>query len=166
MKIKIRIPQDIFIEMMGDLKRPHSFAYERVGFIFSKMESISRNSCVFLVCSYKKVRDDWYIPDEEVGARINAASIHDVCQHILDTSYSCFHVHLHEFPGQARFSYTDIKDQTRLIHGFTNLNPNIPHGQLLFTPNHAKARILMRNKRIELVDDIVVVGLPMRFYNV
>lgn len=33
--IKIRIPKSIYLGMLGDLRRLHSFAFERVGFAYA-----------------------------------------------------------------------------------------------------------------------------------
>jgi proteasome lid subunit RPN8/RPN11 len=44
MKIKLKIPQQIYSEMLGDLKREHPFAHERVGFLFTSSKQIDASS--------------------------------------------------------------------------------------------------------------------------
>jgi hypothetical protein len=127
-------------EMRADLRRPHAFAHERVGFLCCRQ---SRVPSGHLLLGYRFVvlDDDRYVPDEGVGARFDAAAIRSGMQMALTENASVFHVHLHDHVGPPRMSLVDTEEMQELMPCFVNVCPNRMHGALVLSANRAYARI-------------------------
>jgi hypothetical protein len=69
--IQIRMTNETYQEIRGDLGRPHPHAWERVGFAFVRPSGDSN----VVVTGYEAVLDEHYIVDNTVGARINHKAI-------------------------------------------------------------------------------------------
>src|SRR3712207_8699096 len=96
----IRLNSALYEHMLGDLRRPHEHAYERVGFVSAKTANISGEHALVLLTEYRPVLDEHYIPDPYSGARINSAAIREAMQRALDTGGGVFHAQIHEGPGK------------------------------------------------------------------
>ena len=57
MTVKLRIPKMLHDEMLVDLRRPHAFAFERVGFMYCKQSSL-RNGRLLLAYKYRPIEDE------------------------------------------------------------------------------------------------------------
>src|SRR5215207_3980405 len=96
MNVTIRLTRELFELIKADLLRPHSYAAERVGFIFGKLGNQgSEEGRLILLSEYRPVEDGDYEDTWEAGARINSAAIRSAMQSVLDTGCGAFHVHLH-----------------------------------------------------------------------
>ena len=73
-KLKLKIPKAIYDEVLADLKRPHPFAYERVGFLSTAVSVSELKEPIVLVTEYQTIPNENYINDKKVGARINSGS--------------------------------------------------------------------------------------------
>src|SRR5689334_4714517 len=96
--VNVKMMADVRDQVLADLRRPHPFASERVGFLSSVGGNRDgANRLVFLV-KYLPVPDRCYIEDPDVGARIDSTAIHSAMQHVLDNpGTGIFHVHLHDW---------------------------------------------------------------------
>jgi hypothetical protein len=138
--ITVRINNTLFSEMVGDLRRPHEFAHERVGFMFCHQSPL-RSGNLLLAYNYKPIRDDQYLEDRTVGARFDGSCIREAMQTSLTEGCSVFHVHLHEHEGQPRFSGVDTREMQQIMPCFVNLRPDRVHGALVLSLDSAFARV-------------------------
>ena len=137
--ITLRINNTLFSEMVDDLRRPHEYAYERVGFMFCRQSSL-RSGNLLLAYAYKPIRDDQYLEDSTVGARFDGSCIREAMQTALTEGCSVFHVHLHEHKGLPRFSGIDTREMQQIMPCFVNLRPDRLHGALVLSLDSAFAR--------------------------
>jgi hypothetical protein len=146
------------------LRRPHAFAYERVGFILCKQTSVPSG---FLLLAYKyiEISDDQYIEDHTVGAKFDSSAIRDGMQAALSESAAALHVHLHDHVGQPHMSRTDIREMQALMPCFVNLCPERVHGALVFSVDAAVAKVWGTDlpPKGNLVSKITSVGASIRF---
>ncbi|HSD08862.1 hypothetical protein [Flavobacterium sp.] len=123
--LKFRIPEELHKKMLSDLKRPHPFAYERVGFLFAKTVKLSSDVTLVIAIDYLPVNDNDYINDEEVGAKINSNAIRVAMQGVFEKDCGCFHVHLHDHSGRPSPSFTDAKSLPGIVKSLNNIAQNI-----------------------------------------
>jgi hypothetical protein len=67
MNIRFKITSALLASIRIDLRRPHAFAHERVGFISAGMSAVGGELLV-LTRAYRPVLDGDYLPDSTVGA--------------------------------------------------------------------------------------------------
>lgn len=162
--IQLRIPQVLYEKMLEDLRRPHHFAYERVGFLSTKSLSLLDNTLLIIATAYKPVEDADYIDDSTVGAKINSNAIRKTMQDILDNGGGTFHVHLHEHDGIPSPSLTDLESLPELIDSFSNVTPEQAHGILILSNDSFYVDIkLKRHKKLYHANAISVIGHPFLF---
>jgi len=130
--VNLRIPQKLLDAMVVDLRRPHPFAFERVGFMYCKQSSL-RNGRLLLAYKYQPIEDEQYIQDDTVGARFDSSSIRAAMQTALSEGVSTFHVHLHGHSGVPRFSRIDTEEMQALMPCFVNVCPDRCHGALVLS---------------------------------
>lgn len=140
MTVTIRIRQDLVDAMLVDLRRPHEFAHERVGFMYCRQSALSSGP-LLLAYAYEPIHDDQYISDDSVGARFDSSSIRHAMQRALQDEIAVLHVHLHNHAGQPGFSRTDAREMQALMPCFVNVQPQRVHGALVLSLNSAAARI-------------------------
>jgi hypothetical protein len=138
--ITLRISHNLFEEMLRDLRRPHEYASERVGFMHCRQSSL-RSGSLLLAHKYQPIRDDQYLEDASVGARFDGSSIREAMQTALTEATSVFHVHLHEQRGQPRFSGIDRREMRKIMPCFVNLCPERVHGALVLSADSAFANV-------------------------
>lgn len=161
-KIRIRIPKAIYQEMLSDLKRPHQYAYERVGFVFARTEEILGDTTLVLLNKYVPVNDKDYIEDDTVGAKINSPAIRKAMQYALDNDCGCFHVHMHEHKGNPSPSFTDKKGLPGVVDSLANVSPNQANGFLILSENSFYASVIIAEKKYSLKPELIsVIGYPM-----
>jgi molybdopterin/thiamine biosynthesis adenylyltransferase len=163
-KLKLKIPKKIYDEVLADLKRPHPFAYERVGFLSTAISVSEMNEPIIIVTQYHKLSDSDYIKDKSVGARINSESIVEAQQRIYDTGNGCLHVHLHTHNGATHPSSTDSNELPRVVESFCNVDSNIANGILIFSNDSAYAAIKLNGIDYFIEPEIIsVIGYPLKF---
>src|SRR5262249_6328674 len=104
--IHIRLTQHVHDLAREDLRRPHPFAAERVGFLFGRLDTSAEGPMVLLT-AYAPLADERYIPDPNVGARIDSQAIRDAMQRVIRGRECAFHTHWHGWPGPPSFSPAD-----------------------------------------------------------
>ncbi len=93
MKIQVRIARQLYNRIMADMGRPHSFAYERIGFCRARIGNENSSNPIIFLTEYWSVPDDQYIADEYAGARINSEAIRNALQSSLSDDVGIFHIH-------------------------------------------------------------------------
>lgn len=156
----LKIPRQIYQAMMADLVRPHSFAFERIGFCRVRIGNRDADTRLIFVVDYWPVQDDQYIPDDFAGARINSHAIRAALQTAMNTGDGVLHVHMHDFPGLPGFSLMDREEIPRIVKSLTFANADAPHGMLLLGRDLAAAEVIMPGANMLGVDRISVVGHP------
>ena len=167
MTVEMRMTRTLYNQMLADLERRHGFAAERIGFLSAKMGHISEGKLLVLFTRYFAVPDNNYVPDPDVGARINGTAIRTVMQRILDSKEGAFHVHLHShlFNNCLGFSRTDLSELTRLIPSFQAVGPTVAHGALLLGGGKCLgAAWLPKCKGPVKVSKISIQGYPVALY--
>ena len=160
--IRLRIPRLSCEHMRRDLGRPHRVAAERIGFARVAVGTVNSGS-LLLLTSYWAVPDEQYVDDPYVGARINSTAIRHAMQDVLSGggAYGLFHVHLHPRKGRTGLSKTDVAEIPKLVSSFRNVGPEIPHGLIVLTPDHALAFALLPGAdKLVQVGKITIVGYP------
>lgn len=165
-EVILKISKALYDQIKIDLQRPHAHAYERIGFIGTKHKRLSNGTIIIFAVDYLSVEDEYYIEDEEVGARINSDAIRIAMQYVLDSGNGCFHVHLHELSDSLpEFSEIDLVDNPEIVKSLSYVNRNQVHGMLVIGNNHSNAMVKLPGAEfgLETVTKIVVVGYPMNF---
>jgi molybdopterin/thiamine biosynthesis adenylyltransferase len=160
--IRLRIPQALHQLMLDDLRRPHSFADERVGFLHSTSKVLADGTVLVIATEYNRVNDEHYIEDDQVGAKINSAAIRAAMQRSLEKQGGCFHVHLHDHGGRPGPSRTDSNSLPSLVESLGNIAPNQANGFLILSQSSFWASIKIPGEKELLQPEVVsVVGKPM-----
>jgi len=164
MNITLRIPGRLKGMVLNDLRRPHAFAHERVGFLCCKQASVPSGH-LLLAYKYVPIKDEQYIEDHSVGAKFDSSAIRDAMQLALTEGVAMLHVHLHDHVGEPRMSGTDIREMQALMPCFVNLCPERVHGALVLSMDAAVAKVWGTKLPDEgaPVSKITSVGATIRF---
>lgn len=141
MLIHIKMTKNVYQRMRADLKRPHDFAYERVGFIFARKGNADQDTLLVLATDYSPVLDAHYLDDPAVGAKINSSAIRSVMERAYSTKECILHVHQHGHSGVPRFSRVDRVEYNKMIPSFHNIGGDVVHGALVFSLDSASGLI-------------------------
>lgn len=162
MKVLFKITARLLHEVKAQLERPHAFAFERVGFLVCRPGLLEHGGMVVLSHALQDVADEDYIDDSTVGAMMGPDAIRKALQFSYNEEASMFHVHLHSHRGRPRFSHTDERETARFVPDFWNVQPDLPHGAVVFSEDSAygKCWIPGRKSPVE-ISEFDVVGVPM-----
>ncbi len=157
----LRIPNTIADRVRDDLRRPHRFAAERIGFL-SAAVGPTEAGLVIVAAEYYTVADEHYVPGRGAGGRIGVQAIREAMTRAIASGLGIFHVHLHEHSGVPSFSPTDRAEQTRLVQSLNAASPNRPHGMIVLSADGANAWIWMPGETVPSVPArLALVGYPM-----
>lgn len=167
MMTKIKLTGALHVEILQDLKRPHPFAAERIGFVTGRMGSLVHGQLILLT-GYHVIPDHEYVEDRKVGARIGSEAITWAMQaayHGRPKGEGVFHIHLHGHRGQTGMSGTDSREIPPMISGFQSVGREAAHGIIILTLNHGTAWVWLpgRDESIQAAS-ISVIGSPMRVF--
>lgn len=158
---QIRLTRRLFSHMQNDLRRPHPFADERVGFAYGRLANAAGAWPLILLTRYLCLEDQRYLADMSVGARIDGTAIQAAMQGVLDNDEGCFHVHLHRWPGRPRFSLTDRDELPQIARSLQNVGPAQAHGLFLLSEDSAHADVWMPGRKEPVSARINIIGFPM-----
>lgn len=167
MSVTLRVPRALYDAVMADLARPHPFAAERVGFLFTRAGRAPGGRWLALAVDYAPVAEEHYTPTDDplIGVEINSGGIRAAMQRILDTDQGAFHVHLHEHRGQPRFSRVDLRDLPPLVASFQRVHKQAVHGGLVLSHNGATALTWAPGEsKLVPAEKVAVVGFPMSLF--
>lgn len=163
MRIAVKALTSTIASVMFDLRRPHPFAFERVGFLVCHTADLPDSGLLLLVSDYIPVRDEDYIDDPRYGATISADGFEAAWRLAFGSPVSIFHVHMHEHKGIPRFSAVDNEESANFVPDFLKVRPTMPHGALVLSEDAAWGRCwTSRTKPPTLITDFHFIGAPMR----
>ncbi len=162
MRIHFKITDFLLKSILDDLRRPHPFAEERMGFVASK-PTWSREGLLLVAHSFLPTPDEWYIEDPNFGCVFGPDAIRTAMQYCLDKKACMFHVHLHDHEGLPWFSRADLRESANFVPDFFNVRPEIPHGTLVLSDNRAAGLCWYPGRsKPRRIDKVTAVGFPMR----
>lgn len=168
MIIKIKLTGTLHEEMLHDLKRPHPFAAERIGFTTGRISTLE-NGRLILLTRYHVIPDHQYMKDNKVGARIGSEAITWAMQaayHGRGAREGVFHIHLHGHRGQTGMSGTDSREIPPMVAGFKSVGREAAHGIIILSLNHGSAWVWLPGCDDSLqAASISVIGTPVAVFD-
>jgi hypothetical protein len=161
MNVHFKITSGLLSAIRGDLRRPHAFAHERVGFISAGL-SESDEGLLVLAQSYRPVADEDYMEGTGAGAMMNAAAIRKALQWAMSERVAIFNVHSHGGRGVPRFSPFDLRESAKFVPDFFKLAASRAHGAIVLSKDAAFGKIWFDVKRAEFISRYTEVGVPIR----
>ena len=162
MKIRFKITAALLWTVRIDLRRPHPFAHERVGFISAGMSAAS-DDVLILARSYRPVLDEDYLRDSSVGAMMGPEAIRKAMQWAMQSGVALFHVHTHGGRGVPDFSSVDVRENAKFVPDFCKVAPQCVHGALVLSDTSAQGQVwLGRGRPNSFVEHFTEVGAPLR----
>jgi hypothetical protein len=161
MKAYITITNQLLALIRSDLRRPHGFAHERVGFIKAGASLTGATLQLFAI-AYQPVADDDYEHDPLVGARIGGNAMRKALQFAYKSRSSLLHVHAHGGRGRPEFSGIDLKSGAEFVPGFFHAIPRMPHGMVVLSNDSATAKLwLGEDDTGTYVSGFAAIGSPL-----
>jgi len=115
-----------------DLRRPHEFAAERVGFLSCRVGALEEpRGLIILAHDYLSVADGDYVNDSTVGAMMGSEAIRKALQFAYNNEVGMFHVHVHNHCGMPRPSHTDLNETAKFVPDFWHVRPQMAHGAII-----------------------------------
>ena len=162
MKARFKITTALLTAIRSDLRRPHPFAYERVGFISAGLSAVGDDLLV-LAREYRPVADDEYLNDPTVGAMMGPDAIRNALQWALQDGVAMFHVHTHAGHGIPCFSGIDLRENAKFVPDFFKVSPQCAHGAIVLSDTAAHGLIWVgRSQPNHFITSFVEVGVPLR----
>lgn len=164
MKVAFRITRSLLGDVYDDLRRPHPFAAERVGFLSCRVGALKPGGWVVLAHEFHAVADGDYLPDHTVGAMMGQDAIRKAMQVALSNEVCMFHVHVHGHRGRPWFSGTDLRETPKFVPDFWHVRPHMVHGAIVLSLDsmaglcwHPQASAPVR------ISEFSIVAAPMCF---
>jgi hypothetical protein len=151
----------LFAAMRQDLRRPHPFAHERIGFLSAGIAATDEGLLI-LARSYRPIADEDYLPDSSVGAMMNAAAIRKALQWAMSERVAIFNVHSHGGRGVPGFSGIDLRESAKYVPDFFKLAASRPHGAIVLSNDAAYGKIWFNKSETSIISKFVEVGAPLR----
>jgi len=163
MTLIFRMRSDLAESVRADLRRPHPFAFERVGFICARVAQHSSDGLLILGYGYHTVDDEDYIDDPSVGAMMGSSAIRRALEIAYINKVSMIHVHLHDHKGSPRFSSVDLTESAKFMPNFFHVVAHLPHCAVVLSADRAIG-LCWRPGRAKpsYIDEITEVGAPIR----
>jgi hypothetical protein len=161
MRVAFKITRQLFRAVQADLRRPHPFAAERVGWLRCRVGNDTAGGLIVLAHDYHPVADADYVDDPSVGAMMGSAAIRKALQLALSDNVSMFHVHLHDHRGRPGFSGTDAQESAKFVPDFWHVRPGMPHGALVFSQDSMYGRCWYPGGKIVAIAEVTIVGAPL-----
>ncbi|HKW22798.1 MAG TPA: hypothetical protein VJO13_15535 [Ktedonobacterales bacterium] len=164
--VLIRLTRPLVEGMQADLRRPHPYAVERVGFLFARKGSGPPGTTLLFPIEYHAVPDDQYIEGLALweGAAINGDAMRSAMERVMATKLSALHVHLHDHLGRPRLSRTDWRDLPDVARSFRHADPTLIHGGIVLSRDAATGAVWLPDVPIgePALPRISIVGYPLR----
>lgn len=162
MNIHFKITKALLADIRVDLRRPHAFAYERVGFIAAGLAA-AHDDLMILAREYRPVLDNEYLRDSSVGAMMSAEAIRRARQWAMNDRAALFHVHSHGGRGVPGFSGIDQRENAKFIPNFVSIAPHAVHGAIVLSDTAAFGQVwLDRDAPQPFIARFTEVGMPLR----
>lgn len=162
MRVRLKIDGSLLDLARKDLRRPHPFAHERVGF-FTIGAADLHGDLLLLVRSYRPVDDEDYEVDKKVGAKIGSAAMRKAVQSAYRPAAGLLHVHTHGGRGKPSFSSVDLNSANLFVPGFFETAPRMPHGLLVLSNNAAHGLLWLASDRPPVtIDEFHRIDAPLQ----
>jgi len=165
-RVSIRLARSLVEHVLSDLRRPHPFAAERVGFLFARRGSGPPGTTFLFPIDYLAVPDDQYIDGlaQWEGAAINGDAIRSAMERVMTMKLTALHVHLHDHSGRPNFSRTDWRDLPGLARSFQHADPTLMHGGIVLSRDAAAGAVWLPKEASgePVFPRISIVGYPLR----
>ena len=163
MKVVFKIAENLLSSAMEDLRRPHPFALERVGFLLCRPGALTGGGLVIFAGAFHSVADEDYLDDQSAGAVMGPAAIRKALQVSYNKNASMFHVHIHEHKGKPRFSGIDKRETSEFVPDFWHVQRLLPHGAIVLSKDSAFGQCwIPGSEKPQEVTEFVSVGVPIR----
>jgi hypothetical protein len=163
MKVVFKISECLFRSVMEDLRRPHAFALERVGFLLCRPGDLPGGGVAIFAGAFHSVADEDYLDDQSAGAVMGPAAIRKALQVSYNKNASMLHVHIHEHQGKPRFSGIDKRETSLFVPDFWHVQPALPHGAVVFSKDSAFGQCWIPGMAMpQEITDFISVGAPIR----
>jgi hypothetical protein len=163
--IAVKLTGILYEEICRDLRRRHSFAAERAGFVFGRTGIGADGRRLVLLTRYESIPDDHYVDDPTVGACIGPDAMTSAMQAVYrgrPRHEGIFHIHLHEHRGETDMSRTDRDGIPPMIPGFRRSGREAPHGIIILSADHGSAWVsLPGSAGLVQAVEIAVIGSPL-----
>jgi hypothetical protein len=161
MNVRFKITSAHLSEIREDLRRPHKFAYERVGFILAGLAQ-SESRILALAQSYRPVADEDYLRDDSVAAMMGPDAIRKAMEWALIGGAAIFHVHSHGGIGLPRFSGIDLRENSKFVPDFVKAAPQNLHGAIVLSDDAAAGLYwTFTTGRAAPITEFLEVGRPL-----
>lgn len=165
MRVHIKMTGALHAEIMRDLKRPHPFAAERVGFVFGRVGTLVDQGRLILLTRYHSIPDEQYVEDDAVGARIGSDALTWAMQavyHGRPVREGIFHIHLHGHGGEPGMSRTDRREIPTLMPGFQAVGRDAAHGIIILSSDHGSCWVWTPGRAEPIpAECLSVIGSPV-----
>jgi hypothetical protein len=162
MRVRFKITTALLASIRADLRRPHAFAFERVGFVLAGVAQ-SAAGVLILAQEYQPVAEDDYLPDPSVGAMMGPEAIRKAMEWALMKKVSIFHVHSHGGRGIPGFSTVDVRESAKFVPDLLKVAPHMVHGAMVLSDDAALGRFwAFGHDGPRDVSECIEVGMPMR----
>jgi hypothetical protein len=161
MKIQFKITSPLLTSVRIDLRRPHPFAHERIGFIAAGLSAVG-DDVLALARAYRPVADQDYVRDPSVGAMIGPDGLRKALQWAMETGAALFHVHTHGGRGLPEFSTVDLRENPKFVPDFCKVAPQSIHGAIVLSDNAARGQVwIARDRPHTFIERFTQVGTPI-----
>jgi hypothetical protein len=162
MNVGFKITGALLASIRIDLRRPHPFAHERVGFVSAGLSAAGEDVLV-LARGYRPVDDDDYLPDRSVGAMMGPEAIRKALQWAMQTGAALFHVHTHGGRGLPGFSDVDLRENAKFVPDFCKVAPQSVHGAIVLSDTAARGQVWLDRDRFHgFIQHFAEVAAPLR----
>jgi hypothetical protein len=162
MKVNFKTTRALLGNVYDDLRPPHPFAAERVGFLSCRVGALKPGGWVILAHAFHTVADADYLRDHSVGAMMGPDAIRKALQVALSCEVCMFHVHIHGHRGRPWFSGIDLRETAKFVPDFWHVRPHMVHGAIVLSHDsmaglcwHPQASAPVR------ISEFSIVGAPM-----
>jgi len=164
MNVNIRISQKLYDDALTDLRRPHPFACERIGFFSSSTVQLDTNDFLIFLKDFHSIQNEHYIDNPEVGACIGREAIQAAMQRSLKLNMGQIHAHIHEHAGRPHPSPDDLEGVPPITRSLSLTSPDQTSGYLILSRNSAWAELhIAGTGQIAEASKITVTGFPLQF---
>lgn len=162
MTVHLKIDGRLLDDVRKDLRRPHPFAHERVGFFTAGAAALGDRLLLTIRC-YTPVAEEDYEIDHKVGAKIGSAAMRKAVQSAYRPAAALLHVHTHGGRGMPSFSRVDLNSADDFVPGFFETSPRMPHGLLVLSNDAAHGLLWLANDRAPVaIDQFQRIDAPLQ----
>lgn len=164
---RLKVPSCLLQRIRRDLRRPHFFAHERVGFMTAGAVQSGGLRVDLLAREYFPVADNDYEICHGAGASIGANAIRKGLQSAYKDKSSLIHIHTHGGTGVPGFSKVDLESGVKFVPSFFNLLPKMPHALAVMSNDAIRVLVWTTPESPpQTISEVVELGTNIKQYGV